>query len=66
MPNTTGKDGPLQRTNYQRDKRLKDLEKKRKKEEKKLKKLEKKGLSPDGTTEQPQEGGESATPPAQE
>ena len=56
----------MRRTNYQRDKRQKDLDKKRKKEEKQQRKLERKGLLPDGTTEGAGENAEAAPSPKSE
>jgi hypothetical protein len=55
------------RTNYQFEKRQRDLAKKKKKEEKRQRKLEKNNTSqtenPDGTVEETETPGESGTEP---
>lgn len=56
----------MRKTNYQRDKRQKDLDKLKKKEEKKLRKLERKGLLPDGTTEGAEQNSEASPSPKSE
>ena len=56
----------MARVNYQREKRLKDLDRQRKQEEKRTRKLQKDlepGLAPEDQT--PVEGQDETTPPAE-
>ena len=56
----------MRRTNYQRDKRQKDLDKLKKKEEKKLRKQERKGIFPDAPAEGIEQNAEGTPSPKPE
>ena len=67
ITSTCWKGTPLARTNYNYEKRRKELAKKKKKEDKKLRKLEKRNPQPDeaqaGDAPQPSVGGDGAAAP---